>query len=41
MNQRPAHLCGIVREAVRPNEIKIVLELFLGFVLLLLDFLQH
>lgn len=41
MNEREAHLCGIVCEAIRPNEIKVILELFLGFVLLLLDFLQH
>ena len=34
-------LGGIVNETIRPDEIKVVLELFLGFVLLLLDLLTH
>ena len=35
------HLGGIVNETIRPDEIKIVFELFLGFVLLLFDLLSH
>lgn len=34
-------LGGIINETIRPDEIKVVLELFLGFVLLLLDLLAH
>ena len=35
------YLCGIVREAVLPDEVQVVLEFLFGLVLLLLDFLEH
>jgi hypothetical protein len=35
------HLGSIVNETIRPDEIKVVLEFFLGFVLLLLDLPTH
>ena len=35
------YLGSIVNKTIRPDEIKVVLELFLGFVLLLLNFPTH
>jgi hypothetical protein len=36
-----ANLCSIVREAILPDEIQVVFEFLLSFVLFLFDFLEH